>query len=380
MIKVKKEKVLITPKMIKPSLPGLEVLGTFNPGATRLPNGDIVLYVRVMEKLVKSEDQKYVYSPRMIGENDYRMKLDRFDKKTVEKESELDFVFKDGRKRLTFISHFRRVVLDKSGFIIKSIDSKPSFYGMKWDGELGVEDPRITKINDLYVMTYVTLSLEENISTSYAISNDCLTWYRRGIIFGEQEKDVVIFPEMINNLYVAFDRPEGTFQFSLPHIWISYSENLEFWGGPKSIAISKEGDWDYSRNGAGPPPIKTKDGWLFLYHVGAEYESVRNLFEGKKIIEGLTNEAGKKYIYSVGAALFDLKNPSKVIARAHSPVLIPDRSYEKGTFENKSVVFPTGMMLDENGRDILIFSGGGDVVVSVKKVALKDILDSMKKV
>ena len=380
MIKVKKEKVLITPKMIKPSLPGLEVLGTFNPGAARLPNGDIVLYVRVMEKLAKFEDKKYVYSPRMTGENEFRMKIDRFDKKIVERESELDFVFKDSTKRLTFVSHFRRVVLDKSGFIIKSIDSKPSFYGLKWDGELGVEDSRITKINDLYVMTYVTLSREENISTSYAISNDCLTWYRRGIIFGEQDKDVVMFPEMINNTYVAFDRPEGNFQFSLPHIWISYSENLEFWGEPKSIAISKEGEWDYSRNGAGPPPIKTKDGWLFHYHVVAEYEAVKNLFEGKKIKIGLTDEAGQKYVYSVGAALLDLKNPSKVIARAPCPILIPDRPYEKGIFENKSVVFPTGMLLDENGRDILIFSGGGDVVVSVKQVALKDILDAMKKV
>ncbi|MFH1710834.1 MAG: hypothetical protein ABH840_00820 [Nanoarchaeota archaeon] len=380
MIKVKKEKVLITPSMIKPSLPGLEVLGTFNPGATRLPNGDIVLYVRVMEKLVNSEDKKYLYSPRMIGENDYRMKIDKFDKKMVKVESELDFVFKDGRKRLTFISHFRRVVLDKSGFRIKSIENKPSFYGLKWDGELGVEDSRITKINGLYVMTYVSLSLDENVSTSYAISNDCIKWYRRGIIFGEQNKDVVMFPEMINNMYVAFDRPEGTFQFSLPHIWISYSENLEFWGEPKSIAISKEGEWDYSRNGAGPPPIKTKDGWLFLYHVVAEYEDVKNLFKGEKIKAGLTDEAGQKYVYSVGAVLLDLKNPSKVIARAPGPVLIPDRPYEKGTFENKSVVFPTGMMLDENGRDILIFSGGGDVVVSVKKVAIEDIMNAMKKV
>jgi len=380
MIKVKKEKVLITPKMIKPSLPGLEILGTFNPGVTRLPNGNIVLYVRVMEKLTKFEDKKYVYSPRMIGENEYKMKLDKFEKKTIEIRSELDFAFKDGTKRLTFMSHFRRVILDKSGFGIKSIDSKPSFYGLKWDGELSVEDPRITKLNDLYVMTYVTLSRDENVSTSYAISNDCVTWYRRGIIFGEQDKDVVMFPEMINGAYVAFDRPEGNFQFSLPHVWISYSENLEFWGEPKSVALSKEGEWDYSRNGAGPPPIKTKDGWLFLYHVVAEYESVKKLFEGEKIKAGLTDEAGKKYIYSVGAALLDLKDPSKVIARAPCPILIPDRPYEKGIFENKSVVFPTGMLLDENGRDILIFSGGGDVVVSVKQVALKDILDAMKKV
>ncbi len=379
MIKTKKDKILIAPKDIKPSSPEMEILGTINPAAVRLPNKDIMLYVRVIERLKKTRDENYCYSPRMVGENSFQMKIDKFPKNQIERESELDFVFKDGTKRLTFVSHLRRVILDKSGFKIKQIDAKPSFYGVAWDGELGIEDSRITKINDIYIMTYVALSREEDISTSYAISNDCINWYRRGIIFGTQDKDVVIFPEMIDGNYIAFDRPEGNFQFSLPHIWVAYSKNLDSWGHLKSIRLSKKGEWDHSRIGAGPPPIKTKDGWLFVYHCVLEYSQLaRRIKQTRKIKLGLTDEEGKKYIYLVGAALLDLKDPTKVIKKSKVPIIVPKKDYEKGTFENKDVVFPTGLVSDLNSKDLLIFSGGGDIVVSVKKVGLKDLLNALE--
>ena len=252
MVEIKKEKVLVTPKDIKPSSKDFEVLGTLNPGATRLPNGNILLYVRVIEKLIKDEDKKYCYSPRFTGEDNLKIELDKFNKNSIKQKSDLDFIFKDGTKRLTFISHLKRIILDKTGFKIKSIDKKPGFFGFSWDGELGIEDPRITKINDSYVMTYVSLSREGNVSTSYAISNDCMNWYRRGIIFGEQNKDVVIFPEMINNEYVAFNRPEGSFEFTHPHIWTSYSDDLDSWKNHSPVIIAKKGEWDYGRVGAAP--------------------------------------------------------------------------------------------------------------------------------
>ena len=84
--------------------------------------------------------------------------------------------------------------------------------------------------------------------------------------------------------------------------------------------------------------------------------------------------------YSVGAALLDLINPEKVIAKSKNPIIVPKKDYERGTFENKRVVFPTGLVVDENGKDLLIFSGGGDVVTTVKKVSLNEIMKSLKKV
>src|SRR3989338_4144093 len=152
MIKTKKEKLLIKPKDIKPSSKDFQVIGTINPGAIRLPNNNILLYIRIIEKLIKDEDEKYYYSPRMIGEDSFKLVIDKFKKGLIEIKNPLDFIFKDGTKRLTFISHFRRVILDKNGFKIKSIDKKPYFYGLAYDSELGVEDPRITKIGNLYLM------------------------------------------------------------------------------------------------------------------------------------------------------------------------------------------------------------------------------------
>jgi predicted GH43/DUF377 family glycosyl hydrolase len=351
--------LLITPEMIKPSSKDLEVIGTINPAAVRGEDGKIILYVRVIERLKVLEDKKYFYSPRMVGEKDYELKIDRFDKKDVANSSEFDIIFQDATKRLTFISHLRRVVLDETGFKILSIDKKPTFHGIAGDSELGVEDPRIVQIEGKYVMTYVSLSRKENISTSIAFSDDLKTWERKGIIFGEQDKDVVIFPEKIKELYVAFDRPEGNFEFTPPHIWIAYSEDLFSWGNLKSINLLKKGDEDYGRIGPGCPPIKTNDGWLLIYHT-------------------VRSEDNAFYIYSASAALFDLKNPSKLLAKS-DPIILPNQEYELELYQKKRIVFPTGVVVDKNGKDLLIYSGGRDVVTSVRKMSLKKIMDSLKK-
>ena len=381
MVKVKKEKILIKPGDIAPSSSKLKVMGAFNPGAIRLPNGEIVLYARILEKLITTEDENYFYSPRMIGKKSFKLKIERFRKDTIKHGSDLDFIFKDGTKRLTFICHLRKVVLDKSGFNIKSIEQKPSFYGLAWDGELGVEDPRIVQIGKLYVMTYVSLSRTENISTSYAISNDCKYWYRRGLIFGEQNIDVVLFPEIINEKYVAFERPEGSFQFTPPHIWISYSKDLEFWGDKKPFTLSKKGDWDSGRVGAGPPPIKTEKGWLFIYHGILNYKNKIKINEIIKRMEISDSISGTikptDVIYCVGAVLLDLKNPRKVIAKTKIPILFPMKKHEIGTFEDKRVVFPTGLVLDESKKYILLYSGAGDFITTIKKISLDKIFKKL---
>ncbi|MBU0958970.1 MAG: hypothetical protein KKB31_03415, partial [Nanoarchaeota archaeon] len=265
MIKIRDEKVLVKPEDLKPSSKEFEVLGVLNPGALRLKDGRIVIYVRVIERLKKTEDSRYFYSPRFVGKERFEIKIDKFSKRSVEGNSNMDISFKDGTKRLTYISHFRRVVLDKSGFKILSLEQKPAFYGTCLNAELGVEDPRITKIKDFYCMTYVSLSRREGVSTCLAISKDGFNWERKGIIFGEQDKDVVIFPEKIKGRYVAFDRPEGNFEFAPPHIWVAYSKDLQYWGKLKGVFFSKK-SIDFHRSGAGPPPIKTEKGWLFIFH------------------------------------------------------------------------------------------------------------------
>ncbi len=391
MLKIKKESIILSPKDVKPSSKEFEVIGVLNPGAVRLPNGKIMMYVRVIEKLKKIQDNKHFFSPRMIGKEKFKIKIDKFKKETISSNTEYDFNFKDGTKRLTFISHFRRVILDKSGFKIISIDKKPSFFGTAEDGELGIEDPRITMINDIYVMTYVSLSVEQNVSTALAISKDCINWERKGIIFGEQDKDVVIFPEKINGKYVAFDRPEGSFQFTQPHIWIAYSNDLISWGDLKPISDIYEEAGFCPRNGAGPPPIKTKRGWLLLYHAVTEFqESEKEIFKKIKKMMNSPDNVLKKLsklkkdaltkisIYSVGAALFDLENPEKLIAKTKKFIITPSKKHEI-TFENKRVIFPTAAIFEDEDA-LLVYSGAGDEHTTVKKVSLSEIMKHLKKV
>ncbi len=380
MIEIKKESVLIKPKDIKSSSSDYEVLGALNPAVARLSSGDIILYVRVIEKLILDSDDKYQYSPRMIGKEKFEVSKDRYPNKKVESSTDLDFSFNDDTKRLKFISHFRRVVLDPSGFRVKFIDDKPSFFGLKWDGELGVEDPRITKIEDSYYMTYVSLSKSGNISTSLAVSNDCVNWYRRGVIFGHQNKDVVLFPERIRKHYLAINRPEGNFEFSSPHMWISKSDNLEYWGSNKSLELSEDGSWDSGRVGSGPPPLKTDKGWLLIYH-GVLSEKMR---ESKSFLARIEKIFGRgkieeeRSVYCAGVALLHLENPEKIIVKSKRPMLFPRKSYERGTFEKKDVIFPTGMIWDLNKKDILVFSGAGDICTSVKKISYEKIIEFMK--
>lgn len=381
MVKVKKERILIKPEDIKPSSDKLEVIGTYNPGAIRAKNGDIVLLVRVAEKLIKNEDRKYSYVPRLAGKNKYYLVIDKFGKNIIEYSSDLDILFKDHTKRLKFISHIRKVILDKTGFKVKSIDSKPTFFGTCDDGELGVEDPRITKLGNKYYMTYVSLSRKDNITTSLAVSNDLNKWTRKGIIFGEQDKDVVIFPEKIKNQYMAFDRPESSFKFSPPHIWVAYSNDLISWGKLESLNLSRKGEWDYVRVGAGPPPLKTNKGWLLIYHIVLEPRKkavVEYIIDRMEIRDNISGKFSfNESVYCVGAALLDLKNPEKVIAKAEVPILFPMKKYEIGGYEAKRVIFPTGIITDKNKKDILLFSGTGDRFTTVKKLSLNKILKKL---
>jgi predicted GH43/DUF377 family glycosyl hydrolase len=375
MTRVKKSKILLKPKDIKPSSNKFEVLGVFNPGAARLRDGNIILYVRIIERLKKFEDSKYYYSPRMIGKEKFKIRIDKFRKSSAQGWDDFAVMFKGDTKRLSYISHLRRVILDKKGFKVLKLEQKPGFWGLKDGAELGVEDPRITEIEGKYYMTYVGLSRHEGISTYIAESSDCLRWKRKGIIFGHQDKDVVLFPEKIKGRYVAFDRPEGSFRFIHPHIWIAYSKDLEYWGKLKGIVLAKRRS-EFSRSGAGPPPIKTDKGWLLIFHAVTRIHP-KGFMIGIKRALGMHIEEGPE-VYASWGALFEKDNPRKLISRSYSPVLVPGK--KDVSFEDKRVVFPTGIVKDLNGKDILLYCGSGDRFVSVKKIELRDIMNGLRKV
>ena len=359
-----KTKLLLQPKDFKSSFKDWEVKGVLNPAAVRMPNKKILMYARVAEQFVGHKGKKQMTCPLMVSQKEYKASYQKIKTRDIIRVGRWgEMYLKDGTCRLPTISHFKQVLISEDGFTIESIQDRPAFSGIPNESEYGIEDPRITKIGNKYYMTYVGVSINEGVSTYLAVSKNLEKWKRLGLIFRIQNKDVVLFPEKIKNKYVALHRPEGFFEFSKPNIWISYSPDLVYWGKEKSILQTRENAWDNVRIGSGCPPIKIKKGWLAIYHGVKE-----------KIIGDKTER-----VYNGGAVILDYKNPEKVIARSgpKNPLIIPNNKYEQLGFIN-NVVFPTAAIPTLDGKNLLIYSGGADSIVSVREISLKDIFRNLK--
>jgi len=225
----------------------------------------------------------------------------------------------------------------------------------------GCEDPRITKIDDKIYMTYVVLSFpqkEKGIArTALASTKDFLDYDKVGIITPHDvdDKDVVLFPEKIDGKYVMIHRPNWVgekYGTASPSMWLAYSDNLREWSGDK-VLVKPEEEWERRKIGVGPPPIKTKDGWLVLYH-GVDAD----------------------FVYRAGAMLLDLRDPSNVVAKTAKPILEPKEPYELvGDVPN--VVFPTGTAILDN--KLYVYYGAADKVIAVATGEIDDMLDSLEK-
>ncbi|MEM3122437.1 MAG: hypothetical protein QXH60_03290, partial [Candidatus Pacearchaeota archaeon] len=334
-----KSKVLLSPDNLRPSFKDWKILGVLNPGAIRDKNGKIIMYVRVAESGIQYKKGKTLMCPFITSKYQYKVKYKTIMEQDVLKTGKWNEIYlRDGTCILPHISHFRKITIKEDGYNIDKIEHEPVFSGVPDESDYGVEDPRITQIEEKYYMTYVGVSVKEGVSTYLAVSDDLKKWKRLGLIFREQNKDVVLFPEKINGEYVALNRPESLFNFTKPGIWISYSRDLIYWGKDKNLMRPRgPGTWEADRIGGGCPPIKTKKGWLIIYH-------------------GMREE-GEKRFYSAGAALLDLKNPEIVLARSspNKPLISPSEKFEKeGYLAN--VVFPTSAIPTKDKKSLIIYA------------------------
>ncbi|MBU0662407.1 MAG: glycosylase [Candidatus Diapherotrites archaeon] len=356
-------KLLLTPSQIMPSMKSMRVRGVFNPGAVRLKNKKIMLFARVAE--TPYHDDKTFIAPRFAGKARSHVIIEKIGRDKIE---EHEGVFKIGEDiyRLPTLSHLRKILLDRSGMEVEEISGDFDFAGMSEDGDFGVEDPRITYFarEKRYAMTYVSVSMSSGVSTSLALSRDLAKWDRKGVIFRQQNKDVVLFPEKIGGYYVALHRPEGTMIFDKPSIWLSYSRDLIFWGKDVPLMKPRNSGWERLRIGAGTVPIKTDEGWLEIYH-GVQPKRAKN------------GDITK--VYSAGAVLLDSKRPDKVlrITPAKEPLFAPKYKFEREGFVG-GVVFPTAAIPDLDGKSLLIYSGAADSCTTVRKIKIRAILNSLR--
>ena len=206
----------------------------------------------------------------------------------------------------------------------------------------GVEDPRITKFGDEYYVTYTAYS-SYGASVGLAETKDFKNFKRLGIIFSPEDKDVVLLPEKIDGKYFLYHRPTTS-----NSMFIARSPDLEHWGEHKPVLKPASLSWDADKVGAGAVPIKTEKGWLHIYH----------------------GTSGG--VYRLGVALFDLKDPSKLIRRSQNYILAPEEDYEMmGGVPN--VVFTCGAILEEDG-EVKIYYGAADTSICLATAKLDDLI------
>lgn len=216
--------------------------------------------------------------------------------------------------------------------------------------EYGVEDVRISKIDDDFLLTYSAYS-RHGVRIGLAKTKDFKTVERISLITQSDLRNVVIFPEKINGQYVRLDRPHS--EISKWSIWISYSPDLIHWGNSKVIIKPETYHWDEMKIGPGATPIKTDKGWLNIYH---------GVFE---TMSGV--------VYRLGVALHDLKDPSKILGVSDEWILQPEDSWEiTGYVPN--VVFTCGAIPEKDGS-IKIYWGGADSVMCVGTANINELVD-----
>ena len=225
------------------------------------------------------------------------------------------------------------------------------------DRDFGCEDPRLMLIENRVCMLYTAYDgTTPRVAFSSIDAKDFLAkkwsaWSAPRVITPPNiaNKDAAILPETVNGKYMIFHRVHESicadFVSSLDFTTDLIDECIE-------ILDPRRGMWDGGKVGISAPPVKTRDGWLLLYH-GVSWSTT----------------------YRVGAVLLDLKDPTIVKARTAIPLFEPAEEYElKGAVPN--VVFPCGLVV--RGGTAYMYYGAGDSVIGVATVKLATILKMLE--
>jgi beta-1,4-mannooligosaccharide/beta-1,4-mannosyl-N-acetylglucosamine phosphorylase len=216
-------------------------------------------------------------------------------------------------------------------------------------------DPRVTWIEDRFYVTWCNGYHGPTIGVGY--THDFETFHQLDNAFLPFNRNGVLFPRRIGDHYAMLSRPSDNGHTPFGDIFLSESPDLVHWGRHRHVMTTQPWTWASTKIGAGPTPIETDDGWLLIYH-GV-----------------LTSCNG--FVYSMGAALLDLDEPWKVIARGRDYLLSPQVAYEQvGDVQN--VVFPCAALVDRESDRITIYYGAADTVTCLAHGHLSEILTSLR--
>lgn len=228
----------------------------------------------------------------------------------------------------------------------------------------GCEDPRMVAIDGhVYVtfnmfqdwalrVAYISLSEEDFLAKRF------YRWDGPHLLsHSARDKNWVLFPEKIGGRFAVLHSIIGD---SDDRVRIEYTDSLKtlskrtFESPDPQQVPDRSIAWHVHVRSAGPPPLKTSRGWLVFYHA---------------------NDAQESHRYKLGAMLLDLVDPTKIIARAHAPVLEPDSPYENAG--KPGIIYACGATI-QHGH-VYIYYGGADKVVCVATAHLEHFLDALIK-
>jgi beta-1,2-mannobiose phosphorylase / 1,2-beta-oligomannan phosphorylase len=234
---------------------------------------------------------------------------------------------------------------DSQPFIVPERDGPFAAYE-----EFGVEDPRVTLVGGEYMITYSAYS-RSGVRIALAKTRDFNRVEKVSLITQADHRNVVLFPEKFDGLYARLDRPHS--EINPWSIWISYSQDLCFWGKSELLIKPEPYHWDEMKIGPGAPPFRTDAGWLSIYH------GVFRTMDGA--------------IYRLGVALHDLQNPAKVIGVGESWILQPEDPWEMTGYVH-NVVFTCGAVPETDGT-VKIYWGAADTVMCVGEATISELLE-----
>ncbi len=334
------------------------ILGAFNPALTRLPNGNLLMMVRVAEALRKPVFDGHVHNIRWC---DGRYVLDAWPLGAADTADPRKFLLQgNGWKvmALTSLAWLLPVELTPDGLEVVAHHYDRAIAPHADFQMYGVEDARISKVEDRWFMTTCSVSPERHSTTLYTSDNG-LDWTFADIVLDHQNKDMLIFEGRIDGQYWAQTRPLGDLYFTYP-------PGSEWRAGP-SINLASSPDalhWKpyrkpgirphaatvaTARMGGGTPPILTDRGWLTLWHG----------VEPKEIVG----------IYRTYWSILDRDDPSRTIATDHAPLLEADADLTRPIEHQmyvRDVVFTTGIA--DGGDHYIVASGEADLACRITHI------------
>ncbi|MBK7030667.1 MAG: glycoside hydrolase family 130 protein [Bacteroidales bacterium] len=227
-----------------------------------------------------------------------------------------------------------------------------------------IYDARITPLDGRFYIMFA-MDMQDGCQLGLGVTDDFKSFEFLGITSNEDIRNGVLFPEKIGGKYFRMDRPNKSRHSGGPTsgstIWLSSSLNLFDWEPVAPLINGRFHYWD-EYIGSGPPPVKTRKGWLHVYH-------------------GVAGHFGSSNIYQGGVMLLDLNDPSKVLGRCRCNILEPREIWElAGQVPN--VTFPSGMIVEafdsegfaKEDSEIKIYYGAADTAVGLVVTSINELL------